>query len=214
MPQKPNYAAALQALLATMGTQRKTLALHACCAPCSTAVLEQLAQHFDITIVYYNPNTWPEAEWQRRGDELQRFVATAGIPNLCLEYLPHQPQDFYSAVQGLEAQPERGSRCTVCYRLRLAAAAQYAAAHQMDAFCSTLSISPHKDAVRINQIGEALAQRYGVPHLPNDFKKAEGYKRSLVLSAQYGLYRQNYCGCQFSAQGCTGAAATPPLPTL
>lgn len=211
MPQKQNYAAMMQAQLQTFGGARKTLALHACCAPCSTAVLEQLAQFFDITILYYNPNTWPSAEWQRRGDELERFVAAAGIPHLSLVLMPHQPQDFYAAIEGLQAEPERGNRCTVCYRLRLAAAANYAAEQGSDYFCSTLSISPHKDAVRINQIGEALGEQYGIAHLPNDFKKKEGYKRSLVLSAEYRLYRQNYCGCEFSAQGNAGPAATPPL---
>ena len=112
----------------------------------------------------------------------------------------YDPQEFYDAARGLEDEPERGQRCTACYRLRMRRAAQYAAEHGFDWFTTTLSISPHKDAVRINQIGQELAAEFGVPHLPSDFKKKNGYLRSLQLSAEYGLYRQDYCGCVFSAR--------------
>lgn len=213
MPPKQTYSQLLAGLLAQIADAkpRPRLALHACCAPCSSAVLELLARYFDITILYYNPNTWPEAEFLRRGDELARFVSAVANEHISLVRLPYTPAEFYTAAAGLEAEPERGSRCTACYTLRLERTAQYAAAHGFDFFCSTLSISPHKDAVRINTIGAALQEQYGVRHLPNDFKKKEGYKRSLSLSAQYGLYRQSYCGCEFSAKGATGPAALPPM---
>jgi predicted adenine nucleotide alpha hydrolase (AANH) superfamily ATPase len=200
MPQALNYARELDALIASLGERRPRLLLHACCGPCSSAVLEKLCSHFEITVLYYNPNTWPEAEYRRRGEELARFVAAAhplGVQVVEDEYIPAQ---FYEAVRGLENEPERGARCTVCYRLRMERAAQYAAAHGFDYFTTTLSISPHKDAARINAIGQALAAQYGVPLLPADFKKQNGYLRSLQLSEEYGLYRQDYCGCEFSAR--------------
>ena len=203
MANPPNYAREMEAVLARLapqGGQKPRLLLHACCGPCSSAVLEQLSQFFEITVLYYNPNTWPEAEYRRRGQELERFVAAAHPLGVKVVEDRYDPQEFYSAVAGLEAEPERGGRCTVCYRLRMRRAAQYAAEHRFDWFATTLSISPHKDAARINQIGQELAAEFGVPHLPSDFKKKNGYLRSLQLSDQYGLYRQDYCGCVFSAR--------------
>ena len=200
MPKQLTYAQQMDAVLASLGGSRPRLLLHACCGPCSSAVLEQLSQFFEITVLYYNPNTWPEAEYRRRGQELERFVAAAHPLGVKVVEDHYDPQEFYSAVAGLEAEPERGGRCTVCYRMRMKEAARYAAAHGFDWFCTTLSISPHKDAARINAIGQELEAQYGVRHLPNDFKKKNGYKRSLELSAEYGLYRQDYCGCEFSAR--------------
>ena len=200
MPKQLTYAQQMDAVLASLGGSRPRLLLHACCGPCSSAVLEQLSQFFEITVLYYNPNTWPEAEYRRRGQELERFVAAAHPLGVKVVEDRYDPQEFYSAVAGLEAEPERGGRCTVCYRLRMRRAAQYAAEHGFDWFATTLSISPHKDAARINQIGQELAAAFGVPHLPSDFKKKNGYLRSLQLSDQYGLYRQDYCGCVFSAR--------------
>lgn len=200
MPSPENYARELDRVLQALAGSRPRLLLHACCGPCSSAVLEQLCRHFDITVLYYNPNTWPAAEYRRRGDELCRFVAQAHPLGVQVVEEPYDPQAFYAAVQGLEAEPERGARCTVCYRLRMEKAAQYARDHGFDWFTTTLSISPHKDAGRINAIGRALEQQYGVRHLPGDFKKRNGYLRSLQLSEQYGLYRQDYCGCEFSAR--------------
>ena len=202
MPKQETYVQQMHTVLAGLpqGGPRPALLLHACCGPCSSAVLEALCRYFDITVLYYNPNTWPEAEYRRRGEELARFVAEAhpfGVKVVEGEYLPAQ---FYEAVKGLEQEPERGGRCTVCYRLRMEYAARYAQAHGFDWFTTTLSISPHKDAARINEIGQALEKQYGVRHLPSDFKKENGYLRSLQLSAEYGLYRQDYCGCLFSAQ--------------
>ena len=146
------------------------------------------------------PNTWPAEEYHRRGEELERFVAAAHPLVVTVVEDRYDPQEFYSAVAGLENEPERGGRCTVCYRLRMRRAAQYAAEHGFDWFTTTLSISPHKDAKRINAIGQELEQEFGVRHLPSDFKKQNGYLRSLQLSEEYGLYRQDYCGCEFSAK--------------
>ena len=197
MPNVPNYAREMDKVLASLAG-RPRLLLHACCGPCSSAVLEQLCRYFEITVLYYNPNIWPAAEYHRRAEELERFVAQAHPLGVTVVEDTYDPQDFYAAAAGLEAEPERGERCTACYRLRMRRAAAYAAAHGFDWFATTLSISPHKDAARINQIGQALAAEYGVPHLPSDFKKKNGYLRSLQLSAAYGLYRQDYCGCVFS----------------
>ena len=199
MPNRINYQLEMEKVLRTLDGTRPKLLLHACCAPCSSATLERLAAHFDITILYYNPNIYPPEEYHRREAELERFVEEAGYHYPVVE-LPYDPQEFYTAVKGLESEPEKGARCTVCYRLRMRRAAQYAAEHGFDWFTTTLSISPHKDAKRINAIGQELEAEFGVKHLPSDFKKHNGYLRSLQLSEEYGLYRQDYCGCEFSAK--------------
>ena len=204
MANRINYERVMEETIAALERdgQRPQLLLHACCAPCSSATLERLADHFDVTILYYNPNIAPPEEYHRREAELERFVRDAGYAarGITVVELPYDPQEFYTAVKGLENEPERGSRCTVCYRLRMRRAAQYAAEHGFDWFTTTLSISPHKDARRINEIGQALEAEFGVKHLPSDFKKHNGYLRSLQLSEEYGLYRQDYCGCEFSAR--------------
>ena len=198
----PNYELLMEKTLQRLAAagQRPRLLLHACCAPCSSATLERLAAAFEVTILYYNPNIAPPAEYHRREAELERFVRDAGYAarGVAVVELPYDPQEFYTAVRGLEAEPERGARCTVCYRLRLEQAARYAAAHGFGWFTTTLSISPMKDPVRLNTIGCELGERYGVQYLQSEFRKKDGYKRSLVLSEQYGLYRQEYCGCAFS----------------
>ena len=199
MSNRINYQLEMEKVLRTLGGTRPKLLLHACCAPCSSATLERLSAHFDLTILYYNPNIYPPEEYHRREAELERFVEQAGYHYPVVE-LPYDPQEFYTAVQGLENEPERGGRCTVCYRLRMRRAAQYAKEHGFDWFTTTLSISPHKDAARINQIGQELEAEFGIRHLPSDFKKQNGYLRSLQLSEEYGLYRQDYCGCEFSAK--------------
>ena len=200
MPHVPNYSREMDAVLRGLNGQRPRLLLHACCGPCSSAVLEQLSQYFEITILYYNPNIWPAEEYHRREEELERFVAQAHPLGVTVVEDRYDPQEFYDAARGLEDEPERGQRCTAGYRLRMRRAAQYAAEHGFDWFTTTLSISPHKDAVRINQIGQELAAEFGVPHLPSDFKKKNGYLRSLQLSAEYGLYRLDYCCCVFSSR--------------
>ena len=201
MPNRINYQQEMEKVLQQLDTAalRPRLLLHACCAPCSSATLERLARHFDLTILYYNPNIYPPEEYHRREAELERFVEQAGYHYPVVE-LPYNPQEFYDVVKGLEQEPEKGERCTVCYRLRLEQTARYAAEHGFDWFCTTLSISPMKDPVRINTLGTELGARYGVRFLPSEFRKKDGYKRSLALSAEYGLYRQDYCGCVFSKQ--------------
>ena len=198
MSNQLNFSQQMDEVLKTLGDTRPRLLLHACCGPCSSAVLERLCRYFDITVLYYNPNTWPAEEYHRRGEELERFVAAAHPLGVTVVEDRYDPQEFYSAVAGLENEPERGERCTVCYRMRLERAAQYARAHGFNWFTTTLSISPVKDPVRLNTIGCELAQQYGLNYLQSEFRKKDGYKRSLQLSAEYGLYRQDYCGCVFS----------------
>ncbi len=202
-----NYQLELEKTLAGLqGTPR--LLLHSCCAPCSSYVLESLAPHFAITVDYYNPNIYPAAEYERRAEEQRRFIDAQPHANpVALQAAPYEPDAFYNAVKGLEAIPEGGARCFACYALRLRHAAAMAKAGGYDFFASTLSISPHKNAAKLNELGAALAAEYGVAWLPNDFKKKNGFKRSGVLSAEYGLYRQDYCGCVFSLQESEARAA-------
>ena len=176
-----------------------TLLLHACCAPCSSAVLERLAPYFAITLLYYNPNIAPFAEYQKREAELRRLVAEMDLPNP-VSFLPcaYDGEAFEAMAQGLEDAPEGGARCIKCYRLRLREAARAAGEGGFDYFTTTLSISPLKNAPALNQIGEEVGEEFGVKHLPSDFKKKDGYKRSVELSHQFGLYRQDYCGCVYS----------------
>ena len=166
MSKQLNFAQQMDEVLKTLGPQRPKLLLHACCGPCSSAVLEKLCRYFEITVLYYNPNTWPAEEYYRRGEELKKFVAQAHPLGVTVIEDRYDPQEFYTAVQGLENEPERGGRCTVCYRLRMRRAAQYAKEHGFDWFTTTLSISPHKDAARINQIGQELEAEFGIRHLP------------------------------------------------
>lgn len=179
--------------------QIPTLLLHSCCAPCSSYVLEYLSQYFRITIFYYNPNIYPESEYHTRVVEQQRLIRELPVKYpvdfLEGEYLP---KDFYETARGMEHLPEGGERCFACYRLRLREAAFMAQKKGCDYFATTLSISPLKNADKLNEIGEALASEYHVAWLPNDFKKKNGYKRSTELSREYGLYRQDYCGCVYS----------------
>ena len=200
MANKPNYPVLMDRAIASLGGARVPLLLHACFGPCSTSVLEVLCAHFDVTILYYNPNIWPPAEYRRRADELAGFLARAHALDVKLVEDVYDPAEFYAAVQGLENEPERGGRCTVCYRLRMERAARYAKEHGFGWFTTTLSVSRQKDPIRINQIGEELAARYGLHHLPSEFRKRDGNKRSLELTEQYGLYKQDYCGCEFSAR--------------
>ncbi len=175
------------------------LLLHSCCAPCSSYVLKYLAEYFSITVLYYNPNISPGEEYTKRVEEQRRLIEEMPVKNsITLIACDYEPQEFYDAVRGLEKEPEGGARCFVCYELRMREAAMYAAEYGFDYFTTTLSISPFKNAEKINEIGEKLSAEYGVKHLPSDFKKREGYKKSVELSAQYNLYRQNYCGCIFS----------------
>lgn len=197
-----NYQKELDALLAKIPQDKPPrLLLHVCCAPCSSYVLEYLSQYFDITLLFYNPNISPRTEYEKRYAELLRLVweQPHRLP-VSVMTCDYEPEAFFSAVRGMESLPEGAARCTVCYRLRLKAAAKAAKEGGFDYFTTTLSISPLKDAEKLNAIGAELSEEYGVPYLFSDFKKKEGYKRSIVLSKEYGLYRQNYCGCVFSKQ--------------
>lgn len=196
-----NYAKELEYLIEKNQEQGRvpTLLLHACCAPCSSAVLEYLSRFFAITLLYYNPNIAPYEEYEKREAELRRLVREMDVVHP-VQLLPcsYDGQAYCQAVEGLEGEPEGGKRCTACFRLRLEYTARQAVKLHFDYFTTTLSISPLKNARLLNQLGEEMGEKYGVAHLPSDFKKKDGYKRSVELSKVYGLYRQDYCGCVFS----------------
>ena len=202
---KRNYQRELDRILDTIRERPASdghlpaLFLHVCCAPCSSYVLEYLSRYFKITVFYYNPNIFPEEEYLRRVKEQQRLIREMPLPNsVCFLEGRFDPSEFYTAVRGLEHIPEGGERCRACFRLRLNETARLASERGFDYFTTTLTISPLKSAASLNEIGEALADEYRVRWLPSDFKKKNGYKRSVELSAEYGLYRQDYCGCVFS----------------
>lgn len=199
MQQNVNYQRKLDALLENIPENPPKLLLHCCCAPCSSYVLEYLSRFFEITCFFYNPNISPAEEYEKRAEELRRLIEEQphdNFVNLIVE--KYNPEEFLTAVKGFENVKEGGERCFKCYRLRLEAAAKYAKEYNFDYFCSTLSISPLKNAQKLNEIGEEMSKIYNVAYLPNDFKKNDGYKRSIELSAEYNLYRQDYCGCVFS----------------
>lgn len=180
----------------------KSLFLHSCCAPCSSYVLEYLSKYFKITVFYYNPNISAYEEYYKRVEEQKRLISAynekgMGYPILVVEG-DYKPQVFFEAAKGLENCPEGGERCFKCYELRLEETARKGKEAGADYFATTLTISPLKNAPKLNELGERLAQMYDIPWLPSDFKKKEGYKRSIELSAEYGLYRQDYCGCAYS----------------
>ena len=187
-----------------------TLFLHSCCAPCSSYVLEYLRKYFKITVFYYNPNITEDTEYRKRVAEQKRLIVaynkklTELVEGKQGGYLiqviegDYEPQCFYEIAKGLEQCPEGGERCFACYELRLRETAKRAQAGAFDYFTTTLSISPLKNAAKLNEIGERLAQEYNTPWLPSDFKKRDGYKRSIELSKEYDLYRQDYCGCVYS----------------
>ncbi len=206
-----NYQKELDALLTAFQpetTVKPSLLLHACCGPCSSYVLEYLFKYFDITVFYYNPNIYPQEEYQRRLAELRKLYETfppalEGKVKVVEE--AYDPEDFYKAVgtrqePELADEPEKGERCRRCYEFRLRRAFEYATTGGYDYFCTTLSISPFKDAEKLNVIGQELeAENPSGPHwLPSDFKKKGGFKRSLEISEEYGMYRQDYCGCIYS----------------
>ena len=199
--QKRNYQKELDRLIEGLREEGRVskLLLHSCCAPCSSYVLEYLSQYFDVTVYYYNPNIFPETEYEARVKEQERLIQEMKLSRP-VRFMAgsYEPEEFFSAARGHEKDPEGGERCRRCYELRLRQAADTARAGGYDYFTTTLSISPLKNAAKINEIGEELAEIYHVQHLPSDFKKKNGYKRSIELSHEYDLYRQNYCGCVYS----------------
>ena len=180
-------------------TFKPRLLLHSCCGPCSSYCIEALIKHFDITVLWHNPNIQPKSEYDLRlTNQIKLIKEFEKQGKLTLIEIPYDENEFFSYVSGLEQEKEGGKRCTECFKLRLTQTAKIAKEQNFDYFTTTLTVSPHKNAPLINEIGFNLAEKYGVKFLPSDFKKKNGYKRSIELAKQFDLYRQNYCGCVFS----------------
>ena len=196
-----NYQKECDELLNHIGNEKPSLLLHICCAPCSSYTLEYLNRYFNITVFFYNPNITEKEEYEKRREEEKRFLSEYPFMNQpAFIEGDFEPDVFLEMAKGLEEVPEGGIRCHQCYELRLKKTAELAKEKNFDYFCTSLSISPHKNADKLMEIGERLSRQYGVSYLPSDFKKKNGYKRSIELSKEYHLYRQNYCGCQFSKE--------------
>ncbi len=198
---KTNYQKILEETLKAISGKPKLL-LHACCGVCSSYVLEYLTKYFTITVLYYNPNIFPESEYQKRL-ETQKEIISKMVPQVSLMEIGYCEKDFTKKIKGLENEKEGGARCTKCYYLRLEKTAQLAKENHFDYFCTTLSVSPYKNSEQLNQIGKLLSEKYQINYLYSDFKKKDGYKRSNELAKLYNLYRQNYCGCQYSKKEVT-----------
>lgn len=196
-----NYQIVLDEKLKKINGVPKLL-LHACCAPCSSYVLEYLSNYFEITVFFYNPNMDGEGEFTKRLHELERFIEEFKTKYpVHLVYKDYNHEEFLHIAKGLEQEKEKGVRCLKCYRLRLEESFKYAKNHHFDYITTTLTLSPHKNSQVINEIGKELEKKYAFPYLYSDFKKRDGYKRSIFLSHEYNLYRQDYCGCEFSKRG-------------
>lgn len=193
---KINYDIKMQEIIAKFSSKPKLL-LHSCCGPCSSASLEKLSNFFDITVIYYNPNIYPKDEFFKRLSEQKKLLKSA-FNDIKLLETDYDEKEFLSAVKGLENEKEGGARCNVCFALRLKKTALLAKELGFDYFGTTLTISPHKNEQTINALGEKIAQEMGINFLYSDLKKHDGYKRSIELSKQYNIYRQEYCGCRFS----------------
>lgn len=177
------------------------LLLHSCCGPCSTYCIQTLSEYFSVTVYYFNPNIYPPKEYACRAAEQKRFIEQFPVKHpVSFVEGPFDPKEFYDYIRGYEKEPEGGERCFLCYRLRLEKTAEYAKQNQFDYFTTTLSISPLKNAAKLNEIGGELAEKYDILYLFSDFKKKEGYKKSTEISREYGMYRQYYCGCVFSKE--------------
>ena len=193
---KTNYQLIMESIINKLETKPKLL-LHACCGVCSSSVLERLIPYFDITILYYNPNIYPEEEYKKRYKTLKELI-TKSKSNVEIKEIGYESEKFDKISKGLENEKEGGARCTKCFYLRLEETAKLAQKENYDYFCTTLSVSPYKDSQKLNEIGKILEKKYKINYLYSDFKKKEGYKRSNELSRKYELYRQNYCGCKYS----------------
>ncbi len=177
---------------------KKKMLLHSCCGPCSTSVIDRLKDEYDLTIFYYNPNIYPQEEYQKRLAEQQKYVSLIGLDIVVVDGKYDDNADFENHCVGLENEKEGGARCSVCFAYRLDKTAQYAKQNGYDIFATTLTVSPHKNVKVINDIGLKIAQKYNIEYLVADFKKQDGYLKSIRLSQKYSLYRQNYCGCKYS----------------
>ena len=194
---KINYDKAMQEILSEVNKDEKLL-LHSCCAPCSSYCLTEIGRKLKVTVFYYNPNLDSEEEYNLRMSEQKRFISQYEYAeDTEFVEIGYENDDFEKAIKGLENQPEGGARCFVCYRLRMEKTAEYAKNNGYDYFATTLTVSPLKNAEKINAIGFELGKKYGIKYLPTDFKKRNGYAKSVELSKEYGLYRQNYCGCKY-----------------
>ena len=198
-PIKRNYQIELDEIINGLKEgERPSLLLHACCAPCSSYCVEYLSKFFDITLYFYNPNMDSEDEYEKRFKEFEKIVER--FKGVKVVHTKYDASEYYDKIRGYEDCKEGGERCMICYRLRLENSMNYAIENNFDYFASTLSISPYKNAEKLNAIGEEIAKDKNVKYLVNDFKKRGGYKRSTELSAEMGLYRQNFCGCIYSKQ--------------
>ena len=189
-----NYNEEMKKIISNLDDHNKLL-LHSCCGPCSSSVIERLRDYFDITVIYYNPNIEPKEEYEKRKSEQLRLLNELGIKFMDIDYLNNE---YREKVKGYENEPENGLRCPLCFELRLDKTASKAKENNFDYFGTTLTVSPHKNSKIINEIGLKLEEKYGVKFLLSDFKKEDGYKRSIELSKKYDLYRQDYCGCLYS----------------
>ncbi len=193
---KTNYNQIMEETLANLKGKPKLL-LHACCGVCSSSVLERLYPFFDITLLYYNPNIYPEEEYFKRFDALKEIVLKMKIKVKIIE-IGYESKEFKSLAKGLENEKEGGERCTKCFYLRLEKTAKLAQKYNFEYFSTTLSVSPYKNSEKLNKIGKVLSEKYNIKYLYSDFKKKEGYKRSSELANKYNIYRQHYCGCKYS----------------
>jgi len=198
---KTNYQLVLDGIIKDITKKNllPRLLMHSCCAPCSSYCLSYLAEYFSITILYYNPNISPEEEYYKRVSEQQRLIKELPVKNpVSFVEGKYEPSKFFQMAEGMKDMPEGGGRCFKCYEMRLRVAAEYALLHGFDYFTTTLSVSPHKNAQKLNETGLMLEKEYGVKYLVSDFKKKGGYQKSIQYSKEYNLYRQDYCGCIFS----------------
>lgn len=197
---RENFFRKFDKIVGQFGDSKPGILLHSCCGPCSSSVLELLSKYFDVTVLWYNPNLYPEAEYDKRLETQKQLIDAIAEDGVQAKLLvePWRSEDYFSRIKGLENEPEEGKRCLECFRIRLEETARIASECGFEWFCTTLTVSSRKDAVAINAIGREAEAKYGVKWLPSEFKKREGNHRSIILSEKYGLYRQEYCGCVFS----------------
>lgn len=197
---RENFFRKFDKIVGQLGDAKPGILLHSCCGPCSSSVLELLSKYFDVTVLWYNPNLYPEAEYNKRLETQKQLIDAIAEDGVQAKLLvePWRSEDYFSRIKGLENEPEEGKRCLECFKIRLDETARIASERGFEWFCTTLTVSSRKDAVAINAIGREAEAKYGVKWLPSEFKKREGNHRSIILSEKYGLYRQEYCGCVFS----------------